>query len=83
MNDNSLKVFASTVPGEPVTIQDDRYEGRLKVKMDGSLVISGLTEEDRGVYRATIQGQKSERCEQLYNLTVVGETLLYAFTEHY
>ncbi|XP_077320280.1 uncharacterized protein LOC143942763 [Lithobates pipiens] len=62
--------FASTVPGEPIDIRDDKYKGRLNTTANGSLIIDKLTREDQRRYTASILRHGTGVCNQVYNLTV-------------
>ncbi|XP_073466611.1 uncharacterized protein [Aquarana catesbeiana] len=64
--------FAVTEPGQPVVIQDPRYQGRLNATANGFLIITGLTREDQGTYGAYVVTPTSQQCVQLYNLRVTG-----------
>lgn len=63
------EVFAVTKPNY-VTIKDDRYEGRLSVAVDGSLIMFNVTKHDEGIYEALIETQPSRQCVQRYHLSI-------------
>ncbi|XP_071970973.1 uncharacterized protein [Engystomops pustulosus] len=60
--------MAVTKPGNIIENIVKPYRGRLKATSDGSLVITNLTGEDQGSYKANIRTTK--QCTQVYNLTV-------------
>ncbi|XP_075700667.1 uncharacterized protein LOC142665018 [Rhinoderma darwinii] len=78
MTDRDKNIFAGTEPGKPVVIiRSPFYNGRLKVTADGSLIITNLTREDRGIYKASVLKQTSGQCAQFYNLTLYEEQVSF------
>lgn len=62
--------LATTIPGEPIDIRDEKYKGRLDTTANGSLIIDKLTRENQRRYLASILRDGSGVCNQDYNLTV-------------
>ncbi|XP_069583650.1 uncharacterized protein [Ranitomeya imitator] len=70
MTDTDKNIFAVTKPGKPVTIRSQLYNGRINVTASGSLIITKLTREDRGIYKGSVLRRTSGQCAQFYNLTL-------------
>lgn len=64
----NVDVIATTEPGKVIKDITHHYKGRLTATSNGSLVITNLTREDQGLYKANIL--RSSQCIQMYNLTV-------------
>ncbi|XP_018086989.1 SLAM family member 5 isoform X2 [Xenopus laevis] len=62
--------FATTKPNETVDIRDNQYEGRLRSETDASLTLTDLTNQDQGIYAASIRLRSNQLCDQLYHLQV-------------
>ncbi|XP_041429558.1 SLAM family member 9-like isoform X2 [Xenopus laevis] len=70
LNGDKPNDFATTKPNEPVDIQDNQYEGRLRSETDASLTLTYLTNQDQGIYSANIHLRSNQICDQLYHLQV-------------
>lgn len=66
--------FATTKPGEKISIRDPQYFGRLRGLNDGSLFITQLTLKDQGTYRAKIRLANGSASGQNFNLIVTEYT---------
>ncbi|XP_073498384.1 SLAM family member 9-like [Phyllobates terribilis] len=68
VNQSNLSSIAKTKPGKVIEDIKGSYKGRLRATSNGSLVITNLTREDQGSYKANIW--LSKQCTQMYYLTV-------------
>ncbi|XP_063802992.1 uncharacterized protein LOC134980213 isoform X2 [Pseudophryne corroboree] len=66
--------FATTAPNGSVLIRDDRYIGKLHGSDDASLIISHVTVEDQGLYRASVCPLKEDSYGIMYNIRVSENT---------